>query len=98
MQSEKEEVSSFRTISPFCLFWEDGILGGGGLFAVDYEEFFEEHECQIQQAAQRAKENVKGLDSSTSTHGNTKGILSMSEICATECNRNSSNGICYRNI
>jgi hypothetical protein len=98
MQSEKEEVSSFRTISPFCLFWEDGILGGGGLFAVDYEEFFEEHECQIQQAAQRAKENVKGLDSSTSTHGNTKGILSMSEICATECNRNSSNGLCYRNI
>lgn len=75
------------------VFWE-----GGGLFAVDYEEFFEEHECQIQQAAQRAKENVKGLDSSTSTHGNTKGILSMSEICATECNRNSSNGICYRNI
>jgi hypothetical protein len=52
------------------VFWE------GGLFAVDYEEFFEEHECQIQQAAQRAKENVKGLDSSTSTHVNTKGILS----------------------
>lgn len=53
------------------VFWE------GGLFAVDYEEFFEEHECQIQRAAQRAKENVKGLDSSTSTHGNTKGILSI---------------------
>ncbi len=68
------------------------------LFAVDYEEFFEEHECQIQQAAQRAKENVKGLDSSTSTHGNTRDFEHKSEICSTECNGNSSNGLCYRNI
>lgn len=46
--------------------------GYSGTGAVDYEEFLEDHEQQIQHAARRARENVKGLPSSTLGPADTK--------------------------
>jgi hypothetical protein len=46
--------------------------GYSGPGAVDYEEFLEDHEQQIQHAARRARENAKGLPSSTLGPADTK--------------------------
>ena len=46
--------------------------GYSGAGAVDFEEFLEDHGRQIQQAAQRAQDHVKGVRNPTSGHGDTK--------------------------
>jgi hypothetical protein len=64
---------------------------GGGLFAVDYEEFLEDQECQFQQAEQWAQEHVKLLHNAMSVPWCTK-FEHKSRMCATKHNHHSVNG------